>query len=83
MVKMLYQCFINGQFIDVDDGKIYDIINLIDGFIICKVFYVFLVDVDKVVVVVKDVFENGEWGRMNVRERGRLMYRFVDLLEEN
>lgn len=33
IVKMLYQCFINGQFIDVDDGKIYDIINLIDGFV--------------------------------------------------
>lgn len=34
-------------------------------------------DVDKAVAAAKDAFENGEWGRMNARERGRLMYRYV------
>lgn len=31
MVKMPYQCFINGQFTDADDGKTYDTINPTDG----------------------------------------------------
>uniref|UniRef100_A0A480R857 10-formyltetrahydrofolate dehydrogenase n=1 Tax=Sus scrofa TaxID=9823 RepID=A0A480R857_PIG len=82
-VKMPYQCFINGQFTDADDGKTYDTINPTDGSIICKVSYASLVDVDKAVAAAKDAFENGEWGRMNARERGRLMYRLADLLEEN
>ncbi|KAM4881705.1 mitochondrial 10-formyltetrahydrofolate dehydrogenase isoform 2-T2 [Thomomys bottae] len=82
-VKMPYQCFINGQFMDADDGKTYDTINPTDGSTICKVSYASLVDVDKAVAAAKDAFENGEWGRMNARERGRLMYRLADLLEEN
>uniref|UniRef100_A0A2K5KWS5 10-formyltetrahydrofolate dehydrogenase n=1 Tax=Cercocebus atys TaxID=9531 RepID=A0A2K5KWS5_CERAT len=83
MVKMPYQCFINGQFTNADDGKTYDTINPTDGSTICKVSYASLADVDKAVAAAKDAFENGEWGRMNARERGRLMYRLADLLEEN
>ncbi|XP_068416406.1 mitochondrial 10-formyltetrahydrofolate dehydrogenase isoform X2 [Eschrichtius robustus] len=82
-VKMPYQCFINGQFTDADDGKTYDTINPTDGSTICKVSYASSVDVDKAVAAAKDAFENGEWGRMNARERGILMYRLADLLEEN
>uniref|UniRef100_A0A8C6C3L6 formyltetrahydrofolate dehydrogenase n=2 Tax=Monodon monoceros TaxID=40151 RepID=A0A8C6C3L6_MONMO len=82
-VKMPYQCFINGQFTDADDGQTYDTINPTDGSTICKVSYASLVDVDKAVAAAKDAFENGEWGRMNARERGILMYRLADLLEEN
>ncbi|XP_028389129.1 mitochondrial 10-formyltetrahydrofolate dehydrogenase [Phyllostomus discolor] len=82
-VKMPYQCFINGQFTDAEDGKTYDTINPTDGSTICKVSYASLADVDKAVAAAKDAFENGEWGRMNARERGRLMYRLADLLEEN
>ncbi|XP_024112988.2 mitochondrial 10-formyltetrahydrofolate dehydrogenase isoform X3 [Pongo abelii] len=83
MVKMPYQCFINGRFTDADDGKTYDTINPTDGSTIGKVSYASLADVDKAVAAAKDAFENGEWGRMNARERGRLMYRLADLLEEN
>uniref|UniRef100_A0A8D1FVT5 10-formyltetrahydrofolate dehydrogenase n=1 Tax=Sus scrofa TaxID=9823 RepID=A0A8D1FVT5_PIG len=57
--------------------------ELVVDYIICKVSYASLVDVDKAVAAAKDAFENGEWGRMNARERGRLMYRLADLLEEN
>ncbi|XP_037369623.1 mitochondrial 10-formyltetrahydrofolate dehydrogenase isoform X2 [Talpa occidentalis] len=57
--------------------------ELIVDYTICKVSYASLVDVDKAVAAAKDAFENGEWGRINARERGRLMYRLADLLEEN
>lgn len=32
-------------------------------------------DVDKAVAAAKEAFEHGEWGKMNARERGRLLYR--------
>ncbi|KAL1765523.1 mitochondrial 10-formyltetrahydrofolate dehydrogenase [Sigmodon hispidus] len=82
-VKMPYQCFINGQFVDAEDGETYDTVNPTDGTTICSVSYASLADVDKAVAAAKDAFEHGEWGRMNARERGRLMYRLADLLEEN
>ncbi|CAH7320359.1 Aldh1l2 [Phodopus roborovskii] len=82
-VKMPYQCFINGQFVDAEDGETYDTVNPTDGSTICRVSFASSADVDKAVAAAKDAFENGEWGRMNARERGRLMYRLADLLEEN
>uniref|UniRef100_A0A8D0DQ36 10-formyltetrahydrofolate dehydrogenase n=1 Tax=Salvator merianae TaxID=96440 RepID=A0A8D0DQ36_SALMN len=81
-VKIPYQCFINGQFINAEDGKTYDSINPTDGSVIAKVSLATVADVDKAVAAAKDAFEHGEWGRMNARERGRLMYRLADLMEE-
>lgn len=54
----------------------YNLFLLIVKQTICKVSYASLVDVDKAVAAAKDAFEKGEWGRMNARERGRLMYRY-------
>ncbi|KAE8615184.1 hypothetical protein XENTR_v10008436 [Xenopus tropicalis] len=82
-VKMPYQCFINGQFADADNGKTYDTINPTDGSVICKVAYCSVADVDKAVAAAKDAFENGEWGKMNARDRGRILYRLADLMEEH
>ncbi|XP_052608862.1 mitochondrial 10-formyltetrahydrofolate dehydrogenase isoform X2 [Peromyscus californicus insignis] len=58
-------------------------VELVVDYTICRVSYASLADVDKAVAAAKDAFENGEWGKMNARERGRLMYRLADLLEEN
>uniref|UniRef100_A0A8C0ZB85 10-formyltetrahydrofolate dehydrogenase n=1 Tax=Cyanistes caeruleus TaxID=156563 RepID=A0A8C0ZB85_CYACU len=81
-VNMPYQCFINGKFINSDDGKTYDTINPADGSV-TSVSSASLADVDKAVAAAKEAFEDGEWGRMNARERGRLMYRLADLMEEH
>ncbi|KAG8439407.1 hypothetical protein GDO86_005572 [Hymenochirus boettgeri] len=82
-VKMPYQCFINGQFVDADNGKTYNTINPTDGSVISKVSYCSVADVDKAVAAAKDAFENGEWGKMNARDRGRILYRLADLMEEH
>lgn len=34
-------------------------------------------DVDKAVAAAKEAFEEGEWGKMNPRDRGRLIYKSV------
>lgn len=82
-VNMPHQCFINGQYMDAEDGKTYETINPTDGSVICKVSYCSVADVDKAVAAAKDAFENGEWGKMNARDRGRLLYRLADLMEEH
>lgn len=82
-IRMPHQLFINGQFVDAEGGKVYDTINPTDGSAICKVSLAQLSDIDKAVSSAKEAFENGEWGKMNPRDRGRLMYRLADLMEEH
>uniref|UniRef100_A0A9J8BXR5 formyltetrahydrofolate dehydrogenase n=1 Tax=Cyprinus carpio carpio TaxID=630221 RepID=A0A9J8BXR5_CYPCA len=74
-VKMPYQCFINGKFEDAEDGKTYNTVNPTDGSVICKVSYASVADVDRAVSAAKEAFDNGPWGKMNPRDRGRLLYR--------
>ncbi|XP_023155521.1 mitochondrial 10-formyltetrahydrofolate dehydrogenase [Amphiprion ocellaris] len=82
-VKMPYQCFINGGFEDAENSKTYDTINPTDGSVICKVSYASVGDVDRAVAAAKEAYENGPWGRMNPRDRGSLLYKLADLMEEH
>lgn len=42
---------------------------------ICDVSLAQILDVEKAVTAAKEAFENGEWGKMNPRDRGRLLYK--------
>lgn len=42
---------------------------------ICDVSLAQISDVDRAVGAAKEAFEEGEWGKMNPRDRGRLIYR--------
>lgn len=44
---------------------------------ICDVSLAQISDVDRAVSAAKQAFEEGEWGRMNPRDRGRLIYKSV------
>ena len=39
-------------------------------------------DVDRAVKAARRAFESGPWKKMDARDRGRLMYRLADLIEE-
>eukprot|EP00061_Rhincodon_typus_P013120 g39291.t1 len=73
-VKMPHQCFIDGRFTNAEEGKTYNTINPTNGSVICEVSYSSVADVDRAVAAAKDAFENGQWGKMNARDRGRLLY---------
>ncbi|KAJ8400652.1 hypothetical protein AAFF_G00394210 [Aldrovandia affinis] len=82
-IRMPHQLFINGEFVDAEGGKTYKTINPTDGQPICEVSLAQVADVDRAVVAAKEAFEEGEWGKMNPRDRGRLIYRLADLMEEH
>uniref|UniRef100_A0A6Q2XLJ9 10-formyltetrahydrofolate dehydrogenase n=1 Tax=Esox lucius TaxID=8010 RepID=A0A6Q2XLJ9_ESOLU len=77
------QLFVNGEFVDAEGGKTYKTINPTDGMPICDVSLAQVRDVDIAVAAAKDAFEEGEWGKMNPRDRGRLIYKLADLMEEH
>uniref|UniRef100_A0A3B4U1S7 10-formyltetrahydrofolate dehydrogenase n=1 Tax=Seriola dumerili TaxID=41447 RepID=A0A3B4U1S7_SERDU len=82
-IKMPHQLFINGEFVDAEGGKTYKTINPSDGTAICDVSLAQISDVDRAVAAAKEAFEEGEWGKMNPRDRGRLIYKLADLMEQH
>ncbi|XP_051931050.1 cytosolic 10-formyltetrahydrofolate dehydrogenase [Hippocampus zosterae] len=82
-VKMPHQLFINGEFFDAEGGQTYKTVNPTDGSVICDVSLAQIGDVDKAVAAAKEAFEEGEWGKINPRDRGRVIYKLADLMEQH
>uniref|UniRef100_A0A8C7JW69 10-formyltetrahydrofolate dehydrogenase n=1 Tax=Oncorhynchus kisutch TaxID=8019 RepID=A0A8C7JW69_ONCKI len=82
-IRMPHQLFVNGEFVDAEGGKTYKTINPTDGTAICDVSLAQSSDVDRAVAAAKEAFEEGEWGKINPRDRGRLLYKLADLMEEH
>lgn len=82
-VNMPYQCFVDGKFEDAENGETCDTINPTDGSLICKVAFASVGDVDRAVAAAKEAFETGPWGRMNPRDRGMMLYKLADIMEEH
>ncbi|RWS31346.1 cytosolic 10-formyltetrahydrofolate dehydrogenase-like protein [Leptotrombidium deliense] len=78
------QLFINNQFVNASGTlKPLQCINPTDESLICEVQNASADDVDKAVNAAKIAFEDGEWSRMNARDRGKLLFRLADLLEQH
>ncbi|XP_028907607.1 cytosolic 10-formyltetrahydrofolate dehydrogenase isoform X2 [Ornithorhynchus anatinus] len=82
-IHMPHQLFIKGEFVDAEGDKTYETINPTDGTAICKVSLAQLTDVDHAVAAAKEAFENGVWGKINARDRGKLLYKLADLMEKH
>ena len=74
---------INNEWVDSDSGKTFATINPATGEKICDVAEADASDVDKAVKAARAAFERGPWRRMTGAERGRLMNRLADLIEQN
>lgn len=75
------QLYINGQFVDSSGGETYATINPSDESIICQVQIANEKDVDLAVKSAHDALYNGQWNRLNARDRGLLLYKLADLME--
>ena len=76
------QCFIGGKWIPSSSGKTFPSINPATEEVICEVAEGDKEDVDLAVDAAREAFETGPWSKMDARDRGQLMYRLADLLEE-
>ncbi|XP_011190556.2 cytosolic 10-formyltetrahydrofolate dehydrogenase [Zeugodacus cucurbitae] len=75
------QLFINGEFIDAEGKKTLDIINPTNEELICKVACASRNDVDKAVQAAHNAFY-GSWKQVSARQRGQLMLKLADLMEQ-
>src|SRR5258708_2621728 len=77
------QLFINGKWQDSASGKTFQTLNPATGEAICQVAEADKADVDLAVKAARKAFEEGPWPKMNASDRGRLLNRLADLVEEH
>lgn len=75
------QLFINGQFINAEDGATLETFNPHDNSVITEVAMAGKVDVDKAVNAAQQAFP--KWSRMTAADRGRVLLKLADLIESN
>jgi len=77
------QCFIGGEWVPAASGKTFDTVNPATEEVITQVAEGDAEDVDRAARAARAAFESGEWSRMDARDRGRLLYKLADAIEEN
>lgn len=77
------QCFIGGQWTDAASGKTFESLHPATEEVIAEVAEGDAEDVDRAVRAARAQFDDGEWSRMDARDRGRLMLRLADLMEQH
>ncbi|KAK8547177.1 hypothetical protein V6N13_097896 [Hibiscus sabdariffa] len=75
--------FINGKFVDSVSGKTLETIDPRTGEAIARVSEGDKEDVDLAVKAARQAFDHGPWPRMSGSERGSIMMKFADLIEQN
>ncbi len=76
------QLFIGGQWVPSQSGKTFETINPATEEVIASVAEGDAVDVDLAAKAARKAFESGPWSTMDARDRGRLMNKLADLIEE-
>jgi len=76
------QCLIGGKWQAAKSGKTFETINPATEEVIANVAEGDAADIDMAVKAARNAFENGPWGKMDARDRGKLMNRLADLIEE-
>ncbi|MFG0336259.1 MAG: aldehyde dehydrogenase family protein [Maioricimonas sp. JB049] len=74
---------IGGEWQDSVSGDTFQTINPVNEEPIADVARANEEDVDRAVKAARAAFETGDWAKMDARDRGRLLNRLADLLEEN
>ena len=76
-----HQLFIAGRFVDSESGETLATLNPHDNSVIVDVAMAGKADIDKAVAAAQKAFP--AWARMAAADRGRILLRLADLIEEN
>jgi aldehyde dehydrogenase (NAD+) len=74
---------INNEWVPSESGKTFSTFNPATGEELAQISEADAADVDKAVRVARNAFERGPWRKINASERGRLLNRLADLVEQN
>ena len=75
--------YINGEFVPSSNNVTFETLNPANNEVLAKVHEASAEDVDKAVLAAKEAFENGPWSTMTPAERGSLIYKLGELIDEH
>jgi aldehyde dehydrogenase (NAD+) len=74
--------FIANEWCDASDGGTFETLNPATGAALASVSHATAADVDRAVKAARKAL-NGPWGKLDAADRGRMLYRLADLVEQN
>lgn len=74
---------IGDQWCDAASGKTFATVNPATEEVLAEVAEGDVADVDRAVTAARDAFNSRAWSSMDTQDRGKLLYRWAQLLEEN
>jgi phenylacetaldehyde dehydrogenase len=74
---------IGGRWVDAASGKTFPTYDPSTGEVLCQVAEGDREDIDRAVRAAREAFERGPWHRMTTSERGRMIWKLADLLEQH
>jgi aldehyde dehydrogenase (NAD+) len=74
--------FIGGKWVDSVSGKTFPAINPATGETICQVAEGDKADIDLAAKAARKALESGPWSRLDAADRGRLLYKLADRIEQ-
>ena len=74
---------INGQWVNAASGKTFPTYNPATGEVLAQVAEGDREDINRAVKAARNAFDNGSWRRVTPSERGRLIWKLADLLEQH
>ena len=77
------ECFIGGKWVPAVSGKTFATVNPATEEVICEVAEGDAADVDLAAKAAHAALYEGPWGKMDARDRGALMYKLADLIEQD
>ena len=82
-VSRTHKMLINGQWVEAVSGKTFPTYNPATGEVLSRIAEGDREDIDRAVKSARAAFETGPWSRLTPSERGRLIWKLADLLEQN
>ncbi|QNI31517.1 aldehyde dehydrogenase family protein [Alloacidobacterium dinghuense] len=82
-IAQTHRIYVDGKFVNAASGKTFPVYNPATGEVMAHVPEAESEDVDRAVRAARLAFDEGPWSRMSPSQRGRILNKLADLLEQN
>ncbi|PCI52708.1 MAG: aldehyde dehydrogenase PuuC [Alphaproteobacteria bacterium] len=82
-VELKTKAFIDGGWVEAISGETFETINPATGEVIANIASCDQADVDQAVISARAAFNEGRWSRLHPKERGKILIRLADLIEQH
>src|SRR6202012_2934336 len=83
-INSQHKLLIDGEWVEAASGKTFETLNPATEEVLAEVAYGQAEDINKAVKAARRAFaDDSPWRRMNASDRGRMIWKIADLIEEN